>query len=204
MRRIPTRSPSRRSSSLPPASRGTTPARRSHRSAATRSAVGQGRSERVAIFALAVAHSPQLQRWLLGWPRSCCPARGPPALLDCSRRAELPAPRPLRAAHDRGRGKRAYPPRPATGYRYVRAGVRAGDGEVAEQLGHSLGGHRGAAIGMNGQGALLDALVSHCSGDELLGELGVLRRGHHPSHDVAGEDVDRHVAVEPHASVGAA
>ena len=76
----------------------------------------------------------------------------------------------------------------------VRPAVRLGDAQVGEQQRHRLRGHRGAAVGVQG---------------ELPGAMPCLRRlqrsasrparrsrgGDHPAHDVAAEHVQDHVQV---------
>src|SRR5450755_3084099 len=51
---------------------------------------------------------------------------------------------------------------------HVGAGVRLGDAEVGEQERYGLGGHRGAAVGVDGQLPAADALFGAGAGDELL------------------------------------
>ena len=48
------------------------------------------------------------------------------------------------------------------------AAVRLGDAQVGEQERHGLGGHRGAAIGVNGQLVRADALLDAGLADQRL------------------------------------
>ena len=74
-------------------------------------------------------------------------------------------------------------------------GVGLGDAEVGEQERDRLGGHRGAAVGVDGQLPAADALLGAGGGDELLRQDGGLAGGEHPADRVAGEDVEDHVEV---------
>ena len=77
----------------------------------------------------------------------------------------------------------------------VRAGVGLGDAEVGEQERDRLGGHRGAAVGVDGQLVAADALLGAGLADQHLGQGGGLAGGDHPADDVAGVDVQDHVQV---------
>jgi hypothetical protein len=64
----------------------------------------------------------------------------------------------------------------------VRAAVGLGDAEVGEQQRHRLGGHRAAAVGVDGELAGRDALLRRGRGDQLLGQGGGLAgRGIQPT-----------------------
>jgi len=52
---------------------------------------------------------------------------------------------------------------------HVRAGVGLGDAQVRQQQGDGLGGHRGAAVGVQAELPAGDALFRAGRGDELLG-----------------------------------
>ena len=73
--------------------------------------------------------------------------------------------------------------------------VGLGDAEVGEQQRDRLGGHRGAAVGVDGQLPAADALLRAGLGDQLLGQVGGLAGGDHPADDVAAVDVEDHVQV---------
>jgi hypothetical protein len=76
------------------------------------------------------------------------------------------------------------------------ARVGLGDAEIGEEQRHRLGGHRGAAIGVDGELSGGDGLSLARSADQLLGERGGLDGGDHPADDVAAEDIEYHVQVE--------
>jgi hypothetical protein len=80
---------------------------------------------------------------------------------------------------------------------HVRPRVGARHPQIDQQLRDRLGGHRAAAVGMDGELALVDALGSDRVSDEVTGELGVLGRRDHPRNQVARVDVDDHVQVVP-------
>ena len=63
----------------------------------------------------------------------------------------------------------------------VRPGVRLGHAEVGQQGGDGLGGHRRAAIGVDGELAMGDALFGGGVGQQCLGQPGVLGMGQHPA-----------------------
>ena len=73
--------------------------------------------------------------------------------------------------------------------------VGLGDAQVGEQQRDRLGGHRGAAVGVDGQLAAGDALLGAGRRDELLGQGGGLAGGDHPADGVPAEDVQDHVQV---------
>ena len=73
--------------------------------------------------------------------------------------------------------------------------VRLGDAEIGEQERHRLGGHRRAAVGVDGQLVTPDALLGAGLADQHLGQRGGFAAGDHPADDVAGEDVQDHVQV---------
>ena len=79
--------------------------------------------------------------------------------------------------------------------RDVGPGVALCDVQVGEQRGDGFGGHRGAAVGVDGSGrdpAVADDGVL----DECLGEVGVFGDVHLPSHRLAGEDIEHDVQIE--------
>src|SRR5450755_2263773 len=78
---------------------------------------------------------------------------------------------------------------------HVRAGVGLGDAEVGEQQCDGLGGHRGAAVGVDGQLPAGNALPGHGLGDQPLGQGGGLAGGDHPAGDIAAVNVEDHVQV---------
>jgi hypothetical protein len=78
-----------------------------------------------------------------------------------------------------------------------------GDAEIDEELGDGLGGHRGAAVGVDGELVAVDALAGERVGDEGFGEFAGLGRRHHPAHHVAAEDVDDHEQLVVDAPLGA-
>ena len=65
-----------------------------------------------------------------------------------------------------------------------------------EQLGHRLGAHAGAAIGMQGERARRDELLGGGVADQLLGQFGAFACGDQPADDVAAEEVQDHVQVK--------
>jgi|GEM_PF-2073527 len=71
-----------------------------------------------------------------------------------------------------------------------------GHAQIGHQQRHRLGGHRGATVGVDGQIAGHDALLSACIGDQALGQLGGFAGSHHPAHHVSAEDVQDDVEVE--------
>jgi hypothetical protein len=81
--------------------------------------------------------------------------------------------------------------------------VGSGDAEVDEELGDGLGGHRGAAVGVQGELVAVDALAVEGVGDERFGELTGLGCGDGPGDDVAGVDVDDHEQLVVDAPFGA-
>ena len=78
----------------------------------------------------------------------------------------------------------------------VGATVRLGDAEIGQEKGDGLGGHRGAAIGVDGQLTGLDVLLRAGVLDESSGELRALARRHHPAGDIAAEDIQDDVEVK--------
>src|SRR5581483_8045078 len=75
--------------------------------------------------------------------------------------------------------------------------------EIGEQLGDGLGGHGAAAVGVDGELSVADAVVVDGVGDELFGEGGRLAGRDEPGDGVAAVDVEDHVEVEPRPFVGA-
>lgn len=75
--------------------------------------------------------------------------------------------------------------------------MTAGDAEVGQQLGDLLAGHGGAAVRVDGVGH--DAVAFDGLADQLLGPLGCFGAFDGVADDVAAEDVDDHVGVEPDA-----
>jgi len=75
--------------------------------------------------------------------------------------------------------------------------VGLGDAEIGEQERDRLGGHRGAAVGMDRQLARSNPLLGKGLLDQYLGQWPGLAGGDHPPDDVTGVDVDDHVEVEP-------
>ena len=73
--------------------------------------------------------------------------------------------------------------------------VGLGDAEVCEQERDRPGGHRGAAVGVDGELPAADALLRAGAGDELLGQGRGLAGGDHPADGVAGVDVEDDVEV---------
>ncbi len=78
----------------------------------------------------------------------------------------------------------------------VRSAVGLGHPEVGQQERHWLGGHRRAAVGVDGELAVGDALLGDGVGQQRLGERGALGVGQHPARHVARVDVEDHVQVE--------
>jgi hypothetical protein len=74
--------------------------------------------------------------------------------------------------------------------------VGLGDPQIGQQERHGLGPHRRAPVGMNPQAAGLDVLLFAGLPDQLLGQGRRFRRGDHPAHHVAAEDVQDDVEVE--------
>jgi hypothetical protein len=70
----------------------------------------------------------------------------------------------------------------------VRPGVAFGDAEVGEQEGDRLGGHRGAAVGVQGELVAADALLADRLGDQPFGEDRGLTMRDHAADRVPGED----------------
>ena len=81
---------------------------------------------------------------------------------------------------DRGREVRPVLHGPELGFRvwvvvgYVGSGVGLGDAEVGEQERDWFGGHRGAAVGVQGEPVGVDVVLGDGVGDEQLGEGGAL------------------------------
>ncbi len=67
----------------------------------------------------------------------------------------------------------------------VRAGVRLGDAEVGQELGDLLGGHRGTAVGVDGQLVTGDVLLGDGLVQQPLGKCCGLSFGDHPADRVA-------------------
>ena len=78
----------------------------------------------------------------------------------------------------------------------VRVAVGLGDAQVGEEQGDRLGGHRSAAIGMDGELVRHDVLLAAGLTNQPLGQLGALAFGDHPADDVAAEDVEDHIEIE--------
>jgi len=68
--------------------------------------------------------------------------------------------------------------------------------QIGHQQRHRFRGHRGAAVGVDGQIAGQEALLGACFGDQSLGQLGGFAGRHHPAHHVAAEDLQDDVKVE--------
>ena len=85
---------------------------------------------------------------------------------------------------------------------HVRAGVAAADAQEGQQLSDRAGGHRAAAIGMDGELAGQHLVAGHGVGDQFAGELAGLRRCYAPGDDVAAEDVQHHIQVVVLAAAG--
>jgi hypothetical protein len=73
--------------------------------------------------------------------------------------------------------------------RDVGTAVRFDNTKIGEQQRHRLRGHRGAAIGMNGELSRYDALARTGVADQLVGQRRTLAVCHHPAHHVAAEVV---------------
>ena len=71
-----------------------------------------------------------------------------------------------------------------------------GDAEIGQQESHRLAAHRRAAVGVDGELIRQDDLLFGSFFDEGPGEFGALARCHHPTDDVATEDVQYHVEIE--------
>ena len=71
-----------------------------------------------------------------------------------------------------------------------------GDAEVGQQEGDGFAAHRRAAVGVEGELIRQDDLLFGSFLDELPGEFGSFARRHHPTDDVAAEDVQDHVEIE--------
>ena len=84
--------------------------------------------------------------------------------------------------------------------RHPWSGVGSVDAEVEQQLGNGFRGHRGAPVGVDRVGDPVDA---HRLLEHRLRDLGVLDRLHGPRHDVAREDVEHDVELEPDPAAGA-
>ena len=78
----------------------------------------------------------------------------------------------------------------------VRSTVALADAEVGKEQREGLGGHRGAAVGVDGDLARLDAFTFVGIFDQALGQFRSLARCDHPADHVAAEDVEQHVEVE--------
>ena len=81
--------------------------------------------------------------------------------------------------------------------------VGAGDAEIGEELGDGSGGHRGAAVGVQGELAGGDCFGGGAGGDEFFGEAVGFAWCDEPADGVAGVDVQDDVEVEPGPFVGA-
>jgi hypothetical protein len=77
----------------------------------------------------------------------------------------------------------------------ARAVPTGNDAQVGEQERDRLGGHRGAAVGVDGQLAAADALSGAGLADQDLGQACALAAGDHPAGHIPGEDVEDHVEV---------
>jgi hypothetical protein len=64
--------------------------------------------------------------------------------------------------------------------------------------------HRAAAVGVQGEGALVDVVFARGLADEVFGQVGGLAVGDHPADDAAAVDVDDRVKRVPDALVQAA
>src|SRR6202171_156427 len=77
----------------------------------------------------------------------------------------------------------------------VRSRMRLGDAEIGEQECHRFGGHRLAAVSVDGQLLTANCLLGAGLADQHIGQRGGFAAGDHPADDVAGIDVQDHVKV---------
>ena len=70
-----------------------------------------------------------------------------------------------------------------------------GDTQIGQQQGHRLGGHRTAAVGVQGQLRRLDPLLGTRLGDQLFGQAGRLTLGDQPANNVAAKDIQNGVQL---------
>jgi hypothetical protein len=82
--------------------------------------------------------------------------------------------------------------------------VGLGDAEVGEQQRHRLGGHRGAAIGVDGQLIGSDALLGAGLADQHLGQSCGFAGSDHPTDHVPRKDVQDDIGSSTSASRGRA
>ena len=80
--------------------------------------------------------------------------------------------------------------------RHLRSAQRAGHPEIGEELSRALARHRSSSIRVQGQDLGLDAMLQATLLDQAPGQGRALPIRHHPSHDVAAEDVHDNVEVE--------
>ena len=80
--------------------------------------------------------------------------------------------------------------------RDLRSAQRAGHPEIGEELSRALARHRSSSIRVQGQDPGLDAMLQATLLDQAPGQGRALPIRHHPSHDVAAEDVHDDVEVE--------
>jgi len=72
-----------------------------------------------------------------------------------------------------------------------------GDAQIGEWERDRLGGHRRAAVGVDGQLVTADRLFGAGLADQHVGQLGGFTAGDHPADGVAREDIQDHVEVIP-------
>jgi hypothetical protein len=77
-----------------------------------------------------------------------------------------------------------------------RAAVAAHYVQLGQQLQHRLGGHRRAAVRVQGELSRGDAVLLAGAEDQFPGQVGALAGGDHPAHRVPAEDVQDHIEVE--------
>src|SRR5438067_1213743 len=77
----------------------------------------------------------------------------------------------------------------------MRSGVGLGNAEVGEQARDRLGGHRRAAVGMEGQLPGRNRLLGAGLGDQAFSQVGLLAVGDHPADHGAAVDVEDDVQV---------
>lgn len=78
---------------------------------------------------------------------------------------------------------------------HMRSAMGFGDSQVGQHKGDRLGGHRGAAVGMEVELAGNDALLVAAVADQAFGQLGTFAIGDHPADHIAAEDVQDDVEI---------
>src|ERR1041385_2427907 len=74
--------------------------------------------------------------------------------------------------------------------------VSLGDAQVGHEKGDRLGGHDPAAVGVNVELASGNLMLADGFVDEPRGQFGALAGSHHPTGDVAAEDVEDDVEIK--------